>query len=470
MTTSGSSIISALGAGSGIDFGSLARDLSAASFAAQRGTIDARTAQLEARISAASSLRSAITGLASALGDRLRAGDLAPRANIANPAFANVSLTPGISPQGSYSLEVTQLAGSQRLVLPPMASASDPVGEGTFTLRLGTVSGAGFTEDSARAPVTITMAAGETLADLASRINTASSGAVSAQVLTGTAGAQLVLSGREGEANGFVVETTGTGAIGGLGWNPASDAGQLRASARDAVFLFNTVEMRSASNTVTGLPEGIGLQLNAVNTGAPTTITFGNDRSAISGVMGDFVSALNEVVDQLNTIGSPLGGELGNDAGVRQLRRDLAELSRQVVMPGAAPGEPRTLGDLGLRLNRDGSFALDNAQLDRALTETPRAVSAMFTTGVFGVFATMDRLARNATRVNDPGSLGGSLTRLQRQMQSTSERLDKIAQQQERLREQLTRQFSASERRVNNSQTTLAFLQQQIDVWTAPQR
>jgi flagellar hook-associated protein 2 len=139
-------------------------------------------------------------------------------------------------------------------------------------------------------------------------------------------------------------------------------------------------------------------------------------------------------------------------------------------MPGAAPGEPRTLGDLGLRLNRDGSFALDNAQLDRALTETPRAVSAMFTTGVFGVFATMDRLVRNATRVNDPGSLGGSLTRLQRQMQNTSERLDKIADQQERLREQLTRQFSASERRVNNSQTTLAFLQQQIDVWTAPQR
>lgn len=41
-TTSGSSIISALGAGSGVDFIKLAEDISAASFAAQRDQITAR--------------------------------------------------------------------------------------------------------------------------------------------------------------------------------------------------------------------------------------------------------------------------------------------------------------------------------------------------------------------------------------------------------------------------------------------
>ena len=100
-TTSGSSIISALGAGSGIDFIQLAQDISTATFAVQRDQITARQSRLEAQISAASQLRGAITGLASALGDRIRNGDLAPRATLGNPAVAEVAVLPGLAPRGS---------------------------------------------------------------------------------------------------------------------------------------------------------------------------------------------------------------------------------------------------------------------------------------------------------------------------------------------------------------------------------
>ncbi len=470
MTTSGSSIISALGAGSGIDFGTLASDLSAASFAAQRQNVTNLNQTFEARISAASNLRSLVTSLASALGDRLRNGDLAPRAAISNPAVARVSTTPGLTPRGNYTLEVTQLAAAQRLVMPPLASAADAVGEGTLTIQRGVIDGAAFTPDSAQPAITVTIAPGETLANLASRINSASGGAITAQVLTGTNGAQLVLSGRDGAANGFTIEAAGTGALAAMGWEPGSDNGQLRAEARDAVFALNTVEMRSASNRVTGLPEGISLDLTAINPGAPASVSFANDTGAITSVMNDLVSALNEVVGTLNEVANPLGGELGNDAGARQLRRELSRLARQVVMPGAAPGAPRTLGDLGLSLSRDGTFQLDTARLNQAVNQSPDAVAAMFTTGAFGVFATVDRLARVTTRQGDPGTLGGSLTRLQRQLQGNTARLEKIAEQQERLRERLTRDFTASERRVASSQSTLSFLQQQIDIWNAPRR
>lgn len=470
MTTTGSSIISSLGVGSGVNFGALASDLSAATFAAQRNRATADNTALEARISAASNLRQMVTSLASALGERLRSGELAPRASLSNPAIATVGFTPGLTPRGSYTLEVTQLATAQRLVLPPLTSATDPVGEGELTIRFGTVSGTDFTPDTARPAITLSVNGSESLADLARRINTASGGAIGAQVLTGTDGARLVLTGREGAANGFVLEATGSGALGTMGWEPGSDAGQRRASAQDALFLLNTVEMRSAGNRVTGLPEGLTLQLAATNAGAPAQLTFGNDTSAITRVMGDFVSALNEVVGVLNTVGNPLGGELGSDPGVRQLRRELAQLAGQVVMPNAAPGEPRTLGDLGLRLNRDGSFELDNARLGRVISQSPDAVAAMFTTGAFGVFGTVDRLARNTTRAGDPGTLAGSLARFQRQLQSNNARLEKIAEDQERLRERLSRSFTASERRVGASQSTLAFLQQQVDIWNAQRR
>lgn len=477
-TTSGSSVIAALGAGSGIDFIKLASDIAAASFAAQRDQLTARKESLEAQISAAAQLRGSLSSLASALGDRVRNGDLAPRAELGNPAVARVTVPPGLTPRGTFSLEVTQLAQGQTLVSRSLASGDTPVGAGTLTLRFGTVDGAGFTADAARAAVPITVTATDTLASLATKITQSSGGAVSAYVAQGPGGAQLVMKGREGAASGFVLEAAGLsdppsdtpGDLSYLGWNPASTNGELRATARDAAFRLDTVPMTSPTNRVTGLPGGFTLELAATNTGTPTTLGFASNTAAISSVMNDLVAALNDIVGQVNELAAPVGGQLANDPGARELRRDLAGLAGQVVMPGAAAGAPRTLGDLGLALNRDGTFRLDSAQLNRSLAASPDAVAAMFTTGASGVFASLDRLARETSLGADPGSLGGSLRRFERQRIAADTRLGKIGEQQEALRERLSREFTASERRVAASQSTLAFIRQQVDIWSARDR
>jgi flagellar hook-associated protein 2 len=476
MENAGSSIISALGAGSGVDFIKLATDISAASFAAQRNQITARQEALSAQVSAAATLRSALTGLSSALGDRIRTGDLAPRGTVANAAVATTIVPPGTSPRGSFSLEVTQLASSQTLVSRPLASRDALVGEGTLTLRFGTVSGASFTADGARAAIDIAVTDTDTLATLASKISAASGGAVSAYVATGTSGAQLVMKGRDGAANGFVLEATGAGGgpVAGdleyFGWSAGSTNATLGQTARDAAYRLDGVAATSPTNRITGLPGGFGLNLAATNTGAPTTVSFSTDSSAYTSVMEDFVAALNDIVGQINDLAAPVGGELGNDPGARELRRDLAGLGGRVVMPGAATGEPRTLADLGLSLNRDGTFRLDNARLTRSLETSPDAVAAMFTTGASGVFATFDRFARENSLTTDPASLGGSLKRYETQQAAAAERLARIAEQQEALRERLTREFTASERRVAASQSTLTFIRQQVDIWSNSDR
>ena len=478
MTTSGSSIISALGAGSGIDFTRLAEDISTASFAVQRNTITARKTALEAQISAAATLRGAITGLASALGDRIRSGDLAPKGELGNPAVARVIVPAGIRPRGDFSLEVNSLAQGQTLVARPLASRDTLVGEGTLTLRFGAVSGASFTADAARAGVDIAITATDTLATLASKINEASGGAVQAYVATGTNGAQLVMKGRDGAANGFVLEAASIndpaanapGDLSYFGWSPAITNGELRQSARDAAFQLDGVAMTSPTNRVTGLPGGFGLNLTATNTGAPTTLSFATSNDAVTSVMTDFVSALNDIIGQINDLAAPFGGELGNDPGARELRRDLGGLASRVVMPGAVGDAPRTLGDLGLAITRDGTFRVDTVRLNRALESSPDAVAAMFSTGVSGVFGTMDRFARENSLVTDPGSLGGSLRRYETQKAASEERLSRIAEQQENLRERLTREFTASERRVAASQSTLTFIRQQVDMWSNSDR
>lgn len=472
MSETGSSIIAALGAGSGINFSQLATDLAEATFAPKRATIEARNAALESQISAASLVRSSLTSLAASMGDRIRFGDLASRPSIGNASVAQVASAVGTSPSGSYSLEVSQLASSQTLVSPVYTSADDLVGEGSLQIRFGTIDGASFTEDTDQTALEITLDAEDTLADLAARITSESDGALQAYVAQGTDGAQLVIKGRDGAVNGFVLEPTSAatspsatpGDLTYLEWSPATDSGQLRQTAQDALFELDSVAMSSASNRVSDLPEGIELTLTGTNVDAPTTIAFTQDTSAITDVMQDFTAALNEVVALLQ--GDDVDGEniLSGDAGARELRRDLSALTSTTVMPGAEEGEPSTLSDLGLSLNRDGTFRLDTERLSQTLADSPDGAAAMFTTGVSGVFATIDSLARENAAIGDPVSLGGSVRRYQAQIERNEESLERIAQQQENLRSQLARTYTAAETRIATSQSTLSFIQQQFEI------
>jgi flagellar hook-associated protein 2 len=475
MDSSTSSIVGALGGGSGVDMMKLATDLSKARFAAQVAELEKRSELMETRISAASALKSQLSQLATALGDRLRGGELSPEGTVAQPGVASVGVAPGSTPRGSFSLEVTQLAATQTLASRAYASAGALVGEGTLTLQFGTVQGAAFSADASRTPVAITVTAQDTLATLAGKITGSGSG-VTAYVATGPNGAQLVLKGAEGAGNGFTLTGTGPSASGGtaapgtidyLDWSPAADTGQLKQAARDAAFILDGADITSTTNQVAGLAGGMSLTLTGTNAGAPTQITFTSQQQGISTLMSDLVSALNEVATQLNESADPLGGELGNDTGARALKRSISSLASTVVMPNAVPGEPRTLGDLGLMLNRDGTFGYDDARLNKALAASPAATGAMFTTGLYGVYSTLDKLARTIGNSGDPGSLGGSVSRYSKAKVEIAERLTAIAGKQEALRAQLAKSFTWADRDISASQSTLSFLKGQIDIWNS---
>jgi flagellar hook-associated protein 2 len=463
-----SQLLQSLGAGSGIDMTALATNLANAQFAAKTDRLTTRAETLEKQISTASTLKSAIANLATSLGSRVRVGDLSPQPQVANAAVAKATLSGTTQPKGAYSLEVTSLAAAQTLASPAYASATAPAGAGTLTLKFGTNSGGAFTEDTAHAAVDITIASGATLADVASAINAKNTG-VTAYVSNTTAGAKLVLKGADGAANGFVLEATetvGEEGLANLAWNPAAPGGsQLLSSASNANFKIDGLPVTSASNTITDAIPGVTLNLTGTNTGLPTQLSFSDPSANITEAMSDLTSALNEVMASLNDATNAKTGDLARDGGALALKRTMSGLTNLIIMPGAPEGTPRTLADLGVSIQRDGTFSLDSKRLADTLKTNAEAAGAMFTNGLYGVYATIDGISRAASVSTNPGSLGGSITRMTSQMTQTAADKAKLVEKQEVLRAQLVARFSTADSAVGASKSTLSFLKNQIAAW-----
>ncbi len=466
-TSASAAIVSTLGAGSGVDWSTIAAQLSAAQFAGRTDRLTTKAETLDRQITAASTLKSALLSLASSLGDRVRAGDLSALPSVANAAVAKPSLSGAAQPAGTYSLEVTALAKGQVLQSSPYASGAAAVGAGTLTLRFGTIAGGAFTEDAAHAAANITIPSGATLDQAAAAINGARAG-VSAYVAATPTGARLVLKGADGANQAFVLDVAEDPAepgLAALAWTAGGDPARVVQGASDAAFTLDGVARTATGNTVTNVVPGLNLTLTGINPGAPTQISFADPAAAIAGAMQDLTAALNEIAGEVSKTTDPKTGDLARDDGARALKRAFSGLAGQVIMPNAAANAPRTLADLGLSIQRDGTFAFDAAKLTKAITADARAVSAMFTTGIYGVYASIDSIARRSASITDPGSLGGSISRYWGLKTKVATDTADLAEQQEALRARFVTRFAGTDTRVAASQSTLSFLQGQIAQW-----
>ncbi len=464
-----SALLTALGGSSSIDVSGLATQLSQAQYAGQVNQLNSRTTALSTQISEASTLMNMTSQLASSLDSLLTTGNLAATPQIANSQVAKVSAGT-VQGSGSALLEVSALAQGQTLASPTVAASATDPGSGSLTITFGTVAGSGFTADSSKSAVTVAIAKGSSLAQIATAI-TASGAGLSAYVATNADGQQLVISGPQGAANAFTISASEDASDPGLAkfaWNPAANSSggaTLSAAASNASYKLNGVQRTSASNAITDAAPGISLNLTGTNAGNPTTISFSDPTSAIASSMNDLVTALNAITTELGT-DTAAGAALNNNPGARALTQALSSLSLTRIMPNATADQPATLADLGLSTNRDGSFSLDSTVLNKALHANPQAVSAMFTTGLHGVYATIYTLSQT---VNDPtngNSLAGSVKSLNTQQSTLATQLGKLTDQQTALRTQLINQFSALNSVVLSDKSTQSFLTQQVALWT----
>ncbi|MGK2912276.1 MAG: flagellar filament capping protein FliD [Sphingobium sp.] len=460
MSSISSSIANSLGVGSGVNSSQIVADLTAAVRGPKESVINGKISLNNARISGLASATSALTNFAKSLTDLTAGANFAGQPASNDPTIVGVSLLPGGVPKGlPAQIEVQQLAASQTNESGFLANGATEVGLGKLTLSAGGKSYA----------VEVT-SANNTLDGLASAINATGSG-VTASVVTDNRGSRLVLKGQTGAANGFsIASDTADSDLQRFATTATASTMTQKSAALDSIIRIDGVEMRNNTNTVnTALPY-IRIDLNKAEPGTSVTLASTQPTTTMRDLVTEFVSAYNTLRTALNAAtaaGSDTSnaGPLSGDSGVRDMVRQLSRLSSSML---ATSGPYRTLSDIGVGTNRDGTLKLDTAQLDAALTADPAAVTQMLNPSVPS--ATNPGISGAVTQIKDlllgdGGSLKSANAKYDTLKKAYASQLEKLNIDMENYEARTAAIYAAMDTKLAALKATRSYIEQQVKVW-----
>ena len=363
----GSSIISALGTGSGIDTNKLADQLTEASKMLQAQRLTTKKTLLETQISDFGLLRSSLSKLetaAAALGsaDTFNAKSL----SIPDTKLLSITKLDAKATAGNYQLKVEQVAQAQSISSGTFASVTEPIGKGTLTLRLGEWDAGltGFTVDPAKTGATITIDdTNNSLTGLRDAINKANIG-VSASIVSDGGSFKLLLTAKSGAKNEIEItaaETPGSPGLASFDFNQTTRNLTQQQEGLDAKIRMNGLLVSRESNHITDVIEGMEFDLFAASATETISLTIAEDKAAAEQSIRDFVTAYNTFKTEVEKL-------MGFDAELKEygslhrdpLAKNLMQSVRNVLSSSVAglSGGFSTLSNLGIRTELDGSLKI----------------------------------------------------------------------------------------------------------------
>ncbi|MEK8090572.1 flagellar filament capping protein FliD [Thermithiobacillus plumbiphilus] len=387
--------LSAPGIGSNLDINGIISQLMAVEQQPLKA-LDRKEASYQAQLSAYGSLKGSLSSFQSAMAGLKDAAPFAKfSAESADKSIFTASAT-GTVAAGSYGIAVNQLAQAQKLRSAGFTNTTDAVGTGSITIQFGSYdSGANtFTANADKPAQTVTIdSAHQSLAGIRDAINAAKIGVSATIVNDGTDNKLVFTSTDTGAANSIKIsiadaDTTNTDGAGlsQLAYDPTAVAGsgknltQLQA-AQDALFTVDGLSVKKSSNTVTGVIEGVTLNLLKTNAGTPTTLTVSRDTAAIKSAVDGFVKAYNDLnktvrdltsYDATTKKGAILQGDSAARGIINQVRSTLSD-----SLSGVG-GNYKLLSDIGVSFQKDGTLALDSSKLDKAMSDFPDDIAGLF--------------------------------------------------------------------------------------------
>lgn len=339
--------------------------------------LQTKAATLNARVSAFSQLKSAISNLQDQV-SKLTAAETwnAKSATSSKTDSVTANVTSAAMPT-TLHVHVGHLAQGQVVSAAVARSAAQAHGSGELKIQLGKVQagpqGNAFVP-TADAELTIDVA-GKTLSQIADEINQKQMG-VTATVLKDAQGERLTFQS-QGTGDEAAFHIKGTGDAAAYAFDPANAAANtgMRSSqlAKDAKITVNGVDMFSATNTFTDLAEGVNLTVTKPMEAAETaTITVKQDTAAGKTALKNLVESYNSFSKSMATMTaynpeSKEAGTLQGDSTAASLQNALRRLLTGNA--GSGTGEFTTLSQMGLEFQKDGTLKINDTKLDAAIAK-----------------------------------------------------------------------------------------------------
>lgn len=376
--------LSSAGIGSGLDVNGIVTSL----MALEKKPLDALTTKqtdYKAKLSAFGSIQSGIASFQTSLKKLSDPKNLQTvKATAADATVLDASGGAGAVP-GNYSIEVTQLAQSQKLASAGQLNAQAVVGIGTLTFDFGTISGgtlgtdgkysgAGFTSNGTGSKQVTIDSSHNTLNGIRDAINAANIGVTASIVNDGSnTPYRLALSNSQtGEASSMKISVSGDAALGNLlNHDPAgSQALSQTVAAQNAALKVDGLAISKASNSFSDVVPGVTLTLKKTNAGSPTSLSVTRDTDAVKANVQEFVDGYNKLTASLKSLSSydmasKKGAALYGDSSVRAMLSQLRGVVTGTVAGGAS--SLTRLSDVGISYQADGTLKLDNTKLQKVI-------------------------------------------------------------------------------------------------------
>ena len=374
--------ITTQGIGSGMDISGIVSKLVSAEQAPETMLLDTRQANDEAKISAVATVMGGLSSFQSALSGLSTQNTFQSlNATSSNTSTLTASATSDAD-LGSYQVQVNQLATSQDLASQDYSSASAVVGTGTLTIKFGTdPTSANFAQNADKGALTLTIdSSNNTLTGIRDAINQANAG-VNATVMYDGTGYRLVLTSTDsGTKNAMQITADSSDGLTALNYNASSANMTEEQAAKDAQLVINGLSVTSSSNTVGNVLKGV--TLNVQQTGS-TSLAIARNTSGMSDAVNALVKAYNTLVTTVKGVDSydpstQSAGVLFGDFTVENLMSKL-QMAIDTPIPGLT-GPVKSLVDLGITTQSDGTLSVDNTKLNSALSSDPTDVAALFAT------------------------------------------------------------------------------------------
>lgn len=364
--------------------------------------LNTKEANFQAKLTAYGTVKGALSSFQNAvrgLSDVSKFTALKSSSSDSTIASASAS---SIASAGNYSVNITKLAQSQKLLASGQATTTAAIGTGTsttLTFDLGTVSGGTFTAynsalgtggtysgstftSNGTGAKTVTIdSTNNSLAGIRDAINSANVG-VKASIINdgGTSPYRLVISSdTAGVANSVKIGVSGEqGLVDLLAHDPAgTQALQETVTAQNTEMTVDGVLVSKAGTTVTDVIPGV--TLTALKTGA-TTISVSRDTASVKSAVESFVKAYNDVNKTLKDSSAydpatKQSAILQGDYTIQSIRNKLRSMLNQ---PLSGSSTLNSLSQVGVSFQKDGTLALDSAKLQSAIDNNFDDIAGVF--------------------------------------------------------------------------------------------